>query len=394
MNILIITDAWYPQINGVVRTLCQVRDELQAMGHTVEIIGPDRFRTLPLPTYAEIRIAVGAGQRLRRMIEALAPEAIHIATEGPLGHAARRYCLKRKIPFTTAYHTRFPEYIRDRLPIPLRWSYWLIRRFHHPSTAVMVATPSLERLLTERGFRNLRRWTRGVDTELFRPREKGFLADPRPISMYVGRVAVEKNIEAFLKLELEGTKYVVGDGPQLQELREAYPEVRFVGAKHGEELAQYYADADVFVFPSRTDTFGLVLLEALASGVPVAAYPVTGPLDVIDGADVACLDEDLGQAVQGALSISPERCRAFAMNFSWRASAEQFLHNLRPFRPNQPEWMSQAPVSLPMPPVKVVRPPMAQTEHRDTRPGSTLREVMPSPVVTRGQEPRPRKIGQ
>ncbi len=333
MNILIVTDAWHPQVNGVVRTLSTVRDELQKMGHTVEIVGPDRFRTVPLPTYPEIRLAVGAGYRLPKIIDELKPEAIHIATEGPLGHAARRYCLRRKRPFTTAYHTRFPEYIRDRAPVPLAWTYALVRRFHRPSEAVMVATQSIERLLAAKGFRNLRRWTRGVDTELFRPRPKDFLKDPRPIAMYVGRVAVEKNIEAFLDLPFAGTKYVVGGGPQLAEFRQRYPEVRFVGPKHGEELACYYAAADVFVFPSKTDTFGLVLLEALASGVPVAAYPVAGPLDLLGGADVACLDEDLGHAVREALTIPAERCRRFALEHSWRKSAEQFLNNLQPFDP-------------------------------------------------------------
>lgn len=331
MNILIVTDAWYPQVNGVVRTLTKVREELEAMGHTVEVIGPDRFRTVPLPTYPEIRIAVRPLRRLQRLIDAVKPEAIHIATEGTLGHAARRYCLKRKMPFTTAYHTRFPEYIRDRAPIPLSWSYALVRRFHRPSSAVMVATKSIEDVLRSRGFQNLRRWTRGVDTNLFRPRDKNFLTDPRPISLYVGRVAVEKNIEAFLSLDIPGTKYVVGDGPQLAEYQAKYPATRFVGARHGDDLACYYAAADVFVFPSRTDTFGLVLLEALACGVPVAAYPVPGPLDVVNGADIACLDEDLGLAVRTALTIDPQRCRAFAMRFSWRASAEQFLRNLEPF---------------------------------------------------------------
>lgn len=391
MNILIVTDAWYPQINGVVRTLCQVRGELQALGHTVEIIGPDRFRTVPLPTYSEIRVALGAGRRLRKLIDELKPEAIHIATEGPLGHAARRYCLKHKIPFTTAYHTRFPEYIRDRLPVPLALTYWLIRRFHRPSTAVMVATPSLERLLTQRGFQNLRRWTRGVDTDLFRPREKEFLTDPRPISMYVGRVAVEKNVESFLRLNLDGTKYVVGDGPQLQELMQAYPDVRFVGAKHGEELARYYAAADVFVFPSRTDTFGLVLLEALACGVPVAAYPVTGPLDVINGADVARLSEDLAEAVRGALTIDAERCRAFALKFSWRASAEQFLYNLRPIRPCQPDRVVHPSGGLPAPPAKVARAGVASIDSREGRPPG-LRDVT-APLHVRGAETRIRKLG-
>lgn len=331
MNILIVSDAWHPQVNGVVRTISTVRTELEKMGHTVEVIGPDRFRTVPMPTYPEIRLALGAGSRLPPMIDSLRPDCIHIATEGPLGHAARRYCMKRKIPFTTAYHTRFPEYIRDRAPIPLALSYAVVRRFHKPAAAVMVATPSIENALKARGFKNIRRWTRGVDTDLFRPRDKSFLNDPRPISMYVGRVAVEKNLEDFLRLDLPGTKYIVGDGPAREDLQKKYPDVRWVGAKHGEELAQYYAAADVFVFPSKSDTFGLVLLEALASGVPVAAYPVPGPLDVVDGSDIAFLDTNLKRAVENALTVSPERCREYALGFSWKASAEQFLSNLRPF---------------------------------------------------------------
>lgn len=332
MNILVVTDAWYPQVNGVVRTIATVRDEIEKLGHSVEVIGPEHFRTVPMPSYPEIRLAIAAGRKLRRMIDAMDPDAIHIATEGPLGHAARRYCMRRAIPFTTAYHTRFPEYIRDRVPVPLFLSYAVVRRFHRPAAAVMVATLSIEQALKARGFTNIRHWTRGVDTELFHPRDKGFLTDPRPISMYVGRVAVEKSIEEFLALDLPGTKYVVGAGPQLAELKQRFPAVRFVGAKHGDELAQYYAAADVFVFPSRTDTFGLVLLEALASGVPVAAYPVAGPVDVINGAEgVGCLDNDLGHAVRAALTCSPERCREFALRFSWRASAEQFLDNLQPF---------------------------------------------------------------
>lgn len=332
MNILIVTDAWHPQVNGVVRTIDTTKSELEKLGHAVSVISPEGFRTVPLPTYPEIRIAVSPGRKIRRMIDELAPDAIHIATEGPLGFAARRYCLQRGRPFTTAYHTRFPEYIRDRAPVPLSLSYAFVRRFHEPASAVMVATPSIERALVERGFRNIRRWGRGVDTDLFRPRDKGFIDAPRPISMYVGRVAVEKNLEAFLRLDLPGTKVVVGDGPQLAELRARYPGVRFVGAMHGEELARHYAAADVFVFPSRTDTFGLVLLESLASGVPVAAYPVPGPLDVLDGADVGVLDEDLGRAVRAALDIPADRCREFALRHSWRASSEQFLANLRPFR--------------------------------------------------------------
>ncbi|HZH27616.1 MAG TPA: glycosyltransferase family 1 protein [Azospirillaceae bacterium] len=329
MRILITTDAWFPQINGVVRTIDTTSRELERLGHEVRIISPAEFRTVPLPTYPEIRIALAPWRRMGRMIEDFGPDAIHVATEGPLGFAARGYCVRRRIAFTTAYHTRFPEYIRDRAPVPLALSYDIIRRFHAPASGVMVATASLERALRERGFRNILRWSRGVDTGLFRPRPKAFLDAPRPVMMYVGRVAVEKNIEDFLRLDLPGTKYVVGDGPQLAELKARYPQVRFVGARHGEDLARHYAAADVFVFPSRTDTFGLVLLEALASGVPVAAYPVCGPIDILGGSDVGVLDEDLAAAVTRALAIPPERCRAFALRHSWQASSAQFLDNLR-----------------------------------------------------------------
>ena len=331
MKILVVTDAWLPQINGVVRTLEIVARELEALGHHVEVIGPDAFWTVPLPTYSEIRLAIGAGKKLGKIIEAAEPDAIHIATEGSLGWAARNHCVRNGVQFTTSFHTRFPEYLAKRFPFPTSWSYAILRRFHAPSAAVMVATPSIEAALRARGFTNLRRWSRGVDTDLFRPRDKAFLSDARPIALYVGRVAVEKNLDAFLSIPRPGTKYVVGAGPQLPDLRRRYPDVRFVGPKEGEELARYYAAADVFVFPSRTDTFGLVLLESLAAGVPVAAYPVPGPIDVLDGADVACLDEDLGVAMDRALGIPPDRCRTFAMKFSWAASAQQFLNNLRPF---------------------------------------------------------------
>lgn len=331
MTILIVSDAWHPQVNGVVRTLSTVCAELEAMGHRVEVIGPDRFRTVALPSYPEIRLALGAKRRLWAMIESLSPDCIHIATEGPLGFAARSYCLKQGKPFTTAYHTRFPEYLRDRAPIPLALSYAVVRRFHRPSSAVMVATQTIEDALTGWGFANIRRWTRGVDTALFRPRDKGFLDLPRPVSLYVGRVAVEKNLEEFLKLDLPGSKLVVGDGPARAELQRKYPGVHWAGARHGEDLARHYAAADVFVFPSRTDTFGLVLLEAMASGVPVAAYPVPGPLDVVNGSGAGCLDEDLRRAVETALTIPAALCRDHALGYSWRRSAEQFLANLRPF---------------------------------------------------------------
>lgn len=332
MKILFITDAWYPQINGVVRTLSTTGVELEKMGHRVGFIGPDQFRTLPLPGYKEIRVAVRPRRRLERLINEFAPQAIHIATEGPLGWAARAVCRERKLAYTTSYHTRFPEYLAERAPVPLGLSYAMLRRFHRLSSAVMVATPSISSSLAARGFSNLRRWTRGVDTELFRPRDKDFISDTRPISLYVGRVAVEKNIEAFLALDTPGTKYVVGGGPKLTTLQRRHPEVRFVGPRQGEELAQYYAAADVFVFPSKTDTFGLVMLEALACGVPVAAYPVAGPLDVIGDSGTGVLDWDLGRAVEGALKIDPEHCRDYALSQSWQAAARQFLSNVHPCR--------------------------------------------------------------
>lgn len=339
MRVLVVTDAWHPQLNGVVRTLGTLKGELERLGHQAVFITPDQFTGFPCPTYPEIRLAVRPGRRMARMIEAAQPCAIHIATEGPLGWAARRYCLKRGLPFSTAYHTRFPEYIHARIRLPLRVSYGVMRRFHAPSESVMVATQTIEDDLVSHGFQHIRRWSRGVDTTIFRPHEAAEIeaiapavaALPKPVFAYVGRVAVEKNVEAFLALDLPGSKMVVGDGPMLEELRRRYPDVLFTGVKTGAVLAAHYAAASVFVFPSRTDTFGLVLLEALASGVPVAAYPVPGPLDVVGGSAVGVLDEDLGRAARAALAIPSEACRAYALTFSWEASARQFLNNLAPF---------------------------------------------------------------
>lgn len=337
MRILVVSDAWKPQVNGVVRTLDTLKTELERTGHDVVMVTPDRFRSIPCPTYPEIRLALRPGAKVGRMIEAAQPCAIHIATEGPLGWAARRYCMRRGLPFTTAYHTRFPEYIQARFRLPLALSYAVMRRFHGSSSSVMVATQGIEIELARRGFGNLSRWSRGVDTDLFRPRSEAkgeagpFAGLPRPIFLSVGRVAVEKNIKAFLALDLPGTKVVVGDGPQLEEMKRRHPEVHFTGAKFGEELATHYAAGDVFVFPSRTDTFGLVLLEALASGLPVAAYPVPGPNDVIGAHPVGVLDRDLGQAALAALAIAPERCRAHALEFSWASATRQFVENLAPF---------------------------------------------------------------
>jgi len=334
-RIMIVTDAWFPQVNGVVRTLDTLRGHLEARGHGVRIVSPDQFDTVPCPTYPQIRLALAPRPRIAQAVDTWRPTVVHIATEGPLGWSARGLCIDRDLPFTTAFHTRFPEYVHARFWVPVDWSYALLRHFHARSRAIMVATPSIEQELTRQGFANIRRWGRGVDTDLFRPRDKsilnGVLQGPRPWFVYVGRVAIEKNIEAFLTLDLPGTKIVVGGGPQLDELRAAHPEVLFVGEKRGEELAAHYAVADAFVFPSLTDTFGLVLLEALASGVPVAAYPVAGPLDVIGTAAVGRLDHDLRAAALAALDADPQVCRAFAMRQSWDASVDQFLANICPF---------------------------------------------------------------
>lgn len=332
MRILVVSDAWYPQVNGVVRTLETVGETLRRQGHEFVVIGPDKFRTIPCPSYPEIRLSIDAMFKLPVYIDYCAPDAIHISTEGPLGFSARNYCVRRRLPFTTAYHTRFPEYIHARTGFPLRWSYSALRWFHSPASRVMVATQSIENDLKARGFTNIVRWSRGVDTELFRPRDKAFLTDARPIALYVGRVAIEKNIEAFLKMPFEGTKLVVGDGPQLPSLQKRYPHVRFVGVKKGEELASYYAASDVFVFPSRTDTFGLVMLEALASGLPVAAFPVPGPIDVINGANVGCLSEELSRATEHAMAIPGATCREYALRYSWENAAQQFFENLSPVR--------------------------------------------------------------
>lgn len=331
MKILIVTDAWFPQVNGVVRTLSTVAEELREMGHRVEVISPDSFKTIPCPTYPEIRLALFPKIRIKRILEEFKPDAIHIATEGPLGWAARRLCLRRGLPFTTSFHTKFPEYIHARFRVPVRWGYALMRRFHRPSKGVMVATRSLAKTLEGVGFDNIKMWTRGVDTDLFQPRDKTIFGNRnRPVFLFCGRVAVEKNIEAFLALDLPGTKVVVGDGPLMDSLKTRYPDTVFTGYKKGEELARHVAAADVFVFPSLTDTFGLVLLEALASGVPVAAYPVTGPIDVILDEAVGCLDTDLAKAATTALEKDPAACRAYAEGYSWRACADLFFGNLAP----------------------------------------------------------------
>lgn len=328
MRLLIATDAWAPQVNGVVRTLQEVIAELEAMGVAVAVIAPDRFRTLPCPSYPEIRLALCSPGAVARHIAAFNPDFIHIATEGPIGLMARRHCLKRGRPFTTSYHTRFPEYLAARLPVPLKAAYALQRRFHNAGRGMMVATASLVGDLSRRGFKRILPWSRGVDTKLFRPDRAVTIDLPRPIFLNVGRVAVEKNLDAFLQLDLPGCKIVVGDGPALPALRRRFPDVHFTGPKLGAELAGWYAAADVFVFPSRTDTFGNVMLEALACGTPIAAFPVTGPRDVIGPAGPGVLADDLRGAALRALDIPRETARAFAMDMSWSGCARQFLDNV------------------------------------------------------------------
>ena len=339
MKVVLVTDAWFPQVNGVVRTLSTVVDHMRAGGHEVLTVTPDLFRTVPCPTYPEIRLALRPKPHLRALINEFEPDAIHIATEGPLGQAAQSFCRAQNWPLTTSFHTKFPEYIHARTRVPVAWSYAWMRRFHGRAERVMVATRTIDRELRGWGFDNTVEWTRGVDTELFRPRPHDEWPDsfdslPRPIQLYTGRVAVEKNISAFLELETPGTKMVVGDGPQRRELEARFPDVIFAGEQHGETLARHFAASDVFVFPSRTDTFGLVLLEALASGIPVAAYPVPGPLDVVGHDGPGCLSEDLGYAVEMALEkANPEKCREHALGFSWAHCAELFVSYLAPIMP-------------------------------------------------------------
>lgn len=330
MKIALVTDAWEPQVNGVVRTLKSTTRELQALGHTVEMITPLDFRTLPCPTYPDIRLSLFPRAGVMRRLATLDPDAIHIATEGPLGLAARRYALNRDLPFTTAYHTRFPEYIQARTGMPLAWTYAFLRWFHGPSKAVMAPTVVVQQDLEVNGFTNVVLWSRGVDLDVFKPRKCDKLKTVPPIFLYVGRVAVEKNIEAFLALDLPGSKWVAGAGPALAGIRTRYPGVNFLGVLGAHELAEVYASADVFVFPSKTDTFGLVLLEAMACGLPVAAYPVTGPLDVIGDSKAGVMHEDLRTACLAALELKREDAAAYARNFSWRAATEQFIANLHP----------------------------------------------------------------
>lgn len=327
MRILIATDAWHPQVNGVVRTLTMMAEAAARLGADISFLNPQSFATVALPSYPDLRVAIPGPARIARLIAQARPDNIHIATEGPIGILVRRFCLKHRLPFTTSFHTRFPEYIAARSPIPESWVWAGLRRFHAPSHAVMAATPALADELRKRGFGNVVLWPRGVDANLFQPRSFD-LALPRPVFLSVGRIAVEKNLEAFLALELPGTKLIVGDGPDRAALARKYSDAVFLGAMQGERLAEVYASADVFVFPSRTDTFGLVLLEALASGLPVAAFPVCGPRDVIGDAPVGVLSEDLRSACLAALDLSPEACRGFALTQTWEACARAFIDNV------------------------------------------------------------------
>ena len=330
MRIAIVTDAWKPQVNGVVQTLGKTRDELQRLGHEVHMVTPEGRRTIPLPTYPEIRLSLLPKRGVRRELDEFDPDCVHVATEGPLGLAARRYCLSRGLPFTTAYHTQFPEYFRARWPIPLSWIVALLRWFHRPAVRTMVPTERIRDKLAARGFEHLVIWSRGVDTRLFTPEEPFDYGLPRPIWICMGRVAVEKNIEAFLNLDLEGSKVIIGDGPDRLRLAARYTDCHFLGYRFGRELAQHLAGGDVFVFPSCTDTFGIVMLEALACGLPVAALPVEGPVDVITDPAVGVLDTDLEAACRQALQLDRADCRAFVERRSWRESTAQFETYLEP----------------------------------------------------------------
>jgi glycosyltransferase involved in cell wall biosynthesis len=329
MRVLIVTDAWYPQINGVVRSIERMTEAAASSGAEVTLLTPEDFRSVPLPTYPEIRLALARPGRLARMIARLAPTHIHIATEGPLGILTRRLCVRHGLPFTTCFHTRLPDYVRLRMPIPIDWTWWLMRRFHNAGSGVMVDTDSLARELAERGFTNIVPWRRGVDTELFHPTRRTALGCAGPVFLYVGRLAIEKSVDDFLGLDLPGTKVVVGDGPARRQLEAAFPQASFLGTLTGKELARAYASADVFVFPSRTDTFGMVLLEALASGLPIAAFPTAGPLAIVGASGCGRLGQDLRRAALEALEIPRERCRARAMEFSWATSAALFFANIR-----------------------------------------------------------------
>jgi glycosyltransferase involved in cell wall biosynthesis len=328
VRLALVTDAWHPQVNGVVTTLSSTQACLEANGHEVVVLSPAGRPSVPCPTYPEIRLALLPGRRIAAELRAVQPDAIHVATEGPLGASARRYCVARGLAFTTSYHTQFPQYVRKRVPIPEAWSYAYLRYHHGAAARTLVATAQMRRELLERGFTDVVLWCRGVDTERFSPRLRTALDGARPILLYAGRVAVEKNLEAFLELDVPGTKYVVGDGPARAVLSRRYPTARFVGYRFGAELATLLASADVFVFPSRTDTFGLVMLEAMACGTPVAAFPVTGPIDVVEDGVTGALDDDLGRAVIAAAGVDRAACRRTALARSWERATREFLSHL------------------------------------------------------------------
>ncbi|HJZ91014.1 MAG TPA: glycosyltransferase family 1 protein [Gemmataceae bacterium] len=333
-RILLATDAWRPQVNGVVRTWETSIAHLRSRGHLVAVIEPGLFARVPAPFYQEIRLALPRRRRVTGLIREFAPDVVHIATEGPIGLAVRAFCRRNRWAYSTSYHSRFPEYLQHLAGIPIGWTYRFMRWFHSASSAVMVSTPSLENELAARGFRNLRRWSRGVDLTLFAPRPKTWTQYARPILLYAGRVSKEKNIEAFLALAHPGTKVVVGDGPIREKLQRDCPEVVFLGYRTGTALAECYANADLFVFPSKTDTFGLVMIEAMACGVPVAAYPVVGPIDVVTTPGVGALDDDLGRAVERALKTAdPDACVRHARQFTWERCTDQLEANFVPIRP-------------------------------------------------------------
>ncbi|MCH9807625.1 MAG: glycosyltransferase family 1 protein [Alphaproteobacteria bacterium] len=327
MRVLVATDAWRPQVNGVVRTYERLRQEAAPLDAEIVFLTPNEFTTLPCPTYPEIRLSLPGYNYIGQRMRSVQPDAVHIATEGPLGWMTRSHCLRKRIPFTTSFHTRFPDYLSQRFGIPESWVWSMLRGFHNAGAGTMVATPSLSRELEAKGFEHILPWTRGVDTLMYRPQAVRRFGEG-PVFLYVGRVAVEKNIEAFLNADLPGSKVVVGDGPQLEELKVRFPDVTFTGRKLGEELAQCYASADVFVMPSRTETFGIVILEALASGLPVAAYPVTGPVDLIEHGQTGILGDDLSQAARQALLLDPGNIRTKALEYSWESAARLFVSNL------------------------------------------------------------------
>jgi 1,2-diacylglycerol 3-alpha-glucosyltransferase/glucuronosyltransferase len=336
-KILVVTDTWHPEVNGVVRTWNTTLDILTRQGYQVEVIEPSRYRNFPFPFYPDIRVAWPSAGQIQRTIDQFGPDAIHIATEGTLGLAVRNYCTWRRLRFTTSYHTRSPEYLERLAWFPSSLTYAYLRWFHSRSQAIMVAAPSIEAELNGRGFRvPIVRWSRDVNLDLFHQRRRTSPQGKRPILLSVGRVSREKNLEAFLSLKCAGTKVVVGDGPHRQALREQFSEAVFPGKLQGEALAQSYADADLFVFPSKTDTFGLVIIEALASGVPVAAYPVPGPIDILTNPKAGAMDEDLGRAVETALrNGDPRECVALAQQYTWERSSWQFVANLVPARPTR-----------------------------------------------------------